>query len=1242
MHTPSFRPRRPIRMTLLAIAATAPLVASGLTAWHTPGQAEPERPAIPASPASTHRVTLVTGDVVTVTTLANGKQIADVDRPDEAVGGVRMQEIGGDLYVVPDEAVGLLGANRLDRRLFNVTDLIEMGYDDAGAGRVPTIATYSASVSRGTSLPAAPRASVRVRKLPAIDGAALSTPKGKAHDFWTAIAPNTNLAAPRPRLADGMQKLWLDGRVQADLAESVPQIGAPTAWEAGFDGTGVTVAVLDTGVDVNHPDLTNQIDATSSFVPGEEVTDVNGHGTHVASTIVGTGAASDGTYKGVAPGADLIVGKVLGGPEGYGQDSWIIAGMEWASQSGADVVNMSLGDSFASDGTDPMSLAVDQLSEQYGTLFVVAAGNAGPETISTPAAAASALTVGAVDKQDGLAWFSSTGPMAVTGGLKPDLVAPGVDITAARSQEMTDGESGLYRTISGTSMATPHVAGAAAILADQHPGWTGEQLKQQLVSTTKGLDEWYSPYEVGTGRVDVAAAISTPVRAHGSLFFGNYLWPHEPSDTAVTKELTFTNDGADEVTLDLALVTSSSAFTLGESTVTVPAGGKAVVPVTGDPQQVGPGRHVGYLIGTDAATGKPVTRTSVAMIKEDERYDFTIKLVDRLGEPASGWVGLAMAGDPWPYAVFVEGESTLRLPGGTYAVTSYLDVSGEGGDRSGLAVLVDPETILDESAEVVLDARDARLLETRAPQRTEDRQRKVDFSIVDKFGGEVRGAYAIPPWYDDVYLSPTEPMTQGSFVATTRWRKGEPMISLATQSGGLQIDPLMQPGSDLSEASYTARAVYAGNGTSDGYQGISAKGRVVVVERSDAISAEERASVAAAHGARALIVVNDGRGGLFEYVGESTIPVASVHRDQGAALVRLARTARSSVTVTVTPYPAYTYDLTRDYADVVPDRELSYSPTKAELARIDARYYGTRAGMASGYRYDLTLTPSLGSHEREWHPGTRVEWVTPDQVWVESHAQNLGGELPWEMVSGVNTFDAGATTRLDWFRPLIVPGTSDSFGVYNSRWGDFMTFNMQPWSSQSDEMKLGGYLPWGATPTHLQVFQGDTLLHDNVWSGDMQWKGVPAGDLPYRAVLDAERPADVFRLSTRTHTEWRFRSDTVAGDNFQPFSVMALDYDLETDLRGNLEPGTHQQISLRPRSADFGTLPGTVTEVVLELSYDDGATWRELRLRKGNDGWWSGSFKVPTKPGFLSVRASASMSSGYGIDQEVIRAYGLR
>ncbi|NEE44195.1 S8 family serine peptidase, partial [Streptomyces sp. SID8455] len=216
-----------------------------------------------------------------------------------------------------------------------------------------------------------------------------------------------------------------------------------------------------------------------SFIPGEEVEDRNGHGTHVASTIAGSGAASDGANKGVAPAAGLLVGKVLS-DEGSGADSGIIEAMEWAKAEGADVVSMSLGSPAPDDGGDPMSQAVDSLSADGGPLFVIAAGNAyGAGTIGSPGSAEKALTIAAVDKQDARASFSSMGPLVRSHGLKPDLSAPGVDINAAASQSVP-GIEGPYQSMSGTSMATPHVAGAAAILKQRHPDWSGQRIKDAL------------------------------------------------------------------------------------------------------------------------------------------------------------------------------------------------------------------------------------------------------------------------------------------------------------------------------------------------------------------------------------------------------------------------------------------------------------------------------------------------------------------------------------------------------------------------------------------------------------------------------------------------------------------------------------------------------------------------------------------------------------------------------------------
>ncbi|WP_040393054.1 S8 family peptidase [Catelliglobosispora koreensis] len=1225
MPSPSVPPR--LRRKLLSAVTVVSLAAAGLAASSTSTMAAPS-PVKPASAVkATHTVTLITGDRVTVTTLADGKQTVDVTRPANATGGVQFREAGGDLLVLPDEAMGLLAADKLDRRLFNVTDLIEMGYDDARSDGVPLIATFAPAKTRGLA-PSAPQGSKKVRDLASIGGAALKADKKQTRTFWSSVAPAGSLT-----LGAGVTKLWLDGKVKVNLKESVPMIGAPDAWAAGFNGAGVKVAVLDTGIDVAHPDLAGQIDEMVSFVPTESVADINGHGTHVASTIVGTGAASNGENKGVAPGADLIVGKVLGGTDGYGDDSWVLAGMEWAAKSGADVISMSLG-SGPTDGTDPMSMAVDALSAQYGSLFVIAAGNSGPETLSSPATAASALSVGATDKQDNLAYFSSTGPVFGSGAIKPDLSAPGVDINAAWSSQAPT--PSLYNSISGTSMATPHVSGAAAILMQQHPDWTGQRIKDALMSSAKGLAEWYTPYEVGTGRLDVTAAIRSTITATGSVFLGNFDWPHEPGDAPVSKPVTFTNSGTADVTLNLTL-NATGPLTLGASTVTVPAGGTASVNVTGDPTGPDHGRFTGYLVATDAATGQAVTRTSVALIKENERYNLTIKLKDRQGNPAKGQVVMDIAGDFWSYVLPVDGEGTFRLPPGLLTLSTAMDVTGERPDSLGMAVLVDPETVFNKNTEVVLDASKARLLDTRAPQSTEDRQRKIDFQIdYDGNLGRVRAAYQVPVKYDDLYLSPTESMTKGEFAASTRWRKGEKTLSVKA-FGLLPFDVTVQPGSTVTTGTDLLAAVYAGDGAASDYKGLDAKGKTVVVTRSDAVSPTDRTANAVAAGAKLLLVVNDGAGILNEWVGESPIPVATVHRDAGALLVFMAKTGKLKLTAAQVPYATYLYDLTRNYPGQVPNKALSYHPSRADLARINSHFYAVSDREGAGYRWDMTFSPSFGFRERESHPGIRTEYVTPIQVWHESHEQ---GE--WTDTVFHDSYGKGTVTRTNWFAPAIRPAFTRAFAVQNGRYRDFMTLNVQAFSSSgNDGMEHGGNMGWGSVPNTIKLYQGDTLIDENQWNSDLQWAEVPTGKLPFRAVVDSERPAE-WRLSTRTHTEWDFFSESNDADNFVPMTLLQLNYALATDLRGDVKSGQTHDISIWAGPQPGGSGTGNITSVTLDVSYDDGATWQKVTLLKGANGNWKGKLKLTGAPGgFLSVKASATTDSGYAIRQEIIRAYGL-
>lgn len=1240
MPSPSLDPRpgagRP-RWKPFAAIATLPLLAVGVTAPQTSALAQPSAPAhsVGTPGPAVSKVTLITGDVVTVTTLGDGTQTAEVQRPAAAVGGVRIQQVHGDLYVVPDEARTLLAADKLDRRLFDVTDLIEMGYDDAHSAGVPLIASYTAPAARTAApIPAAPKGSRLGHKFTAIGAASLNADKKQSRTFWRTIAPNATRPAATPMLGAGVAKIWLDGRVKVNLAESVPQIGAPEAWAAGYDGHGVKVAVLDSGVDATHPDLVNQIDDKVSFVPGQDTSDRNGHGTHVASTIVGTGAASDGKYKGVAPGADLIVGKVLG-DDGFGADSWIIAGMEWAARSGASVVSMSLGDPTLSDGTDPMSAAVDALSAQYGTLFVIASGNAGPETIGSPGAAASALTVGAVDKQDYLAYFSSTGPQLNNGSIKPDITAPGVDITAARSQQQDPAEGdGYYWTISGTSMATPHVSGSAAILKQRHPDWTGVQLKDALMSSAKGLADYYSPFEVGTGRVDVAAAVKNSVRATGSLSWGMYAWPHGPEDQPVTKNVTFSNSGAADVTLNLALQ-GSGPFSLADNKITIPAGGKAEVAVTGDPTTPDVGKFGAWIVGTDAATGTPTTRTSLGMVKEDERYDLTIKLRDRSGDPAQGVVVVNKSGDFWPSSVQVDGAATFRVPPGIYTLDTALDVPGSRADRLAVAFMVAPEVDMHQARTVVLDASKARLLDIAAPRKAEQHQKIVDYRVEYGDGTEYRSANMLPIKYDEAYYAPTAKMSNGTFTLDTHYREAEPMLSLSTVGGLIGFDTTVQPGSALTAGTSHLKAVYAHSGSAADFAKVNAQGKIAVVTRTDAVAPDQRVANAIADGAAMLIVVNDGPGVLNEYVGESAIPVATVHRDAGQLLVTLAKTGVLVFDAKRVPYASYLFDLSTVWTGQVPDQPLVYRPSLQQLAEVDNRFYAQQGVEGGGFRYDMTFTPSIGFGEREYYPGTRTEYVTPGTRWHENHTQDF-----WEDRAGENSYEAGRPTTVDWFAPAVHPSFGDGYGVRNGRARDYMTINVQSWTPSGPVIDHGGAMGWGEQPEHVWLYQGGTLIDENPMASDLQWVQVPAGRQKYRLVHEASQ--DKYRLSTRTHTEWEFFSDTVDSDYFQPMALLELDYRLATDLHGDAKAGRPLPISVlaTPQDGGGGEAVGPVTKVTLDVSYDDGRTWQKVTLAKTN-GAWTGSLKPPHRAGFISLRASAVSGAGYTIKQAVIRAYGL-
>lgn len=857
-------------------------------------------------------VTLITGDKVNVGVDEDGKPVVrDIEsaaRPDGPPVVFHTITRQGKVYVVPDDALALVGKGLLDWGLFDLTQLATL-VTAGKVGKVPVLVTYTGTA--GTDKTRKVAGASGGRALPSINGRSMNIADGGR--WWQGVRGKTDSNAAAARSAGslaGVKKVWLNGLSRVDLERSVPQIGAPVAWERGYNGTGVTVAVLDTGIDPTHPDVSGSIVGQVDFTGSPTgIKDGHGHGTHVASTVLGSGAASKGLRKGVAPGAKLLVGKVCD-DNGQCPDDGIIAAMDWAAHSGAKVVNMSLGGE-PTDGTDPMSQALNELSRATGTLFVVAAGNSGliAKKVVSPGSADDALTVAAVDKNGDMASFSNRGPRIGDGAAKPDIAAPGVDIVAARAAGTAMGTvvDKYYTSSDGTSMATPHVAGAAAIVAQQHPELTGQQIKALLMDTASDLG--HDMYAQGTGLVDLATATNPRIVPKGNLNFGRLAYPH----AAVTKKITYTNRGDEATTLHLTMPVSfadgkpaaAGLFTLSTDKVVVPANGSAEVSVTLDGRVLGTdGAFGGYngLLSARDDSGAIRLSSGVHTFVEAQKFPLTLNVVPPAGasEVRYGTATFMPVDDKVHLhagQVFKNGTDTMteQLFRGAYAVqmpVSWRDATGEWQQAQPMA----PEVSLTKATTVTLDLRKARPLSVQYPESTETYNATDIVNRVSATGAWATGTAlsadykaAEPNWW----VLPTGKVSVGTFTHDFYSSRTTPVVTMRATGGGApsSLSPrYVTPDAVVTETQGWLRAngdpstreaairvprlpikghlpvVHAGTGSAAELANVDARGKLVLLTPTDICQTscdypklrDERVAAAAAAGAVGVLVAAPG------------------------------------------------------------------------------------------------------------------------------------------------------------------------------------------------------------------------------------------------------------------------------------------------------------------------------------------------------------------------------------------------
>ncbi|MGH9243966.1 MAG: S8 family serine peptidase, partial [Acidimicrobiales bacterium] len=1213
-----------------------------------------------------HAVTLVTGDRVQLDVSADGHQAATVDPAsrEQSAAAFYVDERNGHLSVIPADASPHLTAGTLDPDLFDVTDLVRQGLADATSGGLPLIVGYHIGTDpRHAAAQADALPGTRHRAdLESIGAVAVEVHKTAAAGFWQAVADSApaDSAAPAAsaELGGGIQRIWLDEVVHAADEVSAPQIGAPTAWDLGWDGTGVTVAVLDTGIDAAHPDLEERVTEQVNFTTSDTMGDRYGHGTHVASIAAGTGAASGGLRRGIAHDARIFNVKVLG-DDGTGLVSWMIDGAEWAAQAGADVANLSLS-SEPTDGTDPAAQALNALTDEYGILFVTSAGNDGPGdmTVASPGTADRALAVGAVDSFDALAGFSSRGPRLGDFAIKPEIVAPGSLIIAARAAGTDNGFplDEFYTRLSGTSMAAPHVAGAAAVLKEQHPEWGPAQLKAALASNAEPLAD-VSVYAQGAGRVDIGRAVTQTVHADaGVVDFGYFPWPHDDAEP-VSRTVTYTNSGDASVTIDLEADVRDKAgepaapgmFSLSASELTIPPGDSRTLSMTVDPAGGGEGLYGGHLTAT--ADGGTTLVTALGWNTEPRMVTLTVHGIGRDDRPARGIsrVDVVDLDDSRRYTLslaYEEGTATFRLPVGRYSVLSYV-VTYDQPQRYPVdaALLGDPEIDLDRDRTMTLDADRATEVVVDTGQKVESTSVKLGYYRQPLGGSPTLGGIAFGPF--DVHLS-LQPMPQvetGTFEATTTWSLIHPILE-ARVPGRRQValEPHHVQLSRRMDGRQELALVAVGDGRTEDYAEVDAAGKIALA-RWDWVGDSLTQMVAAAHqeGVAVLLVYADVAGArLFGTVVGGPVATYTLTQNEGRALLGLLAEGDVQLALHGTAGSPYLYDLMLPENGRVP-ANLRYQIRPDDVVRLDNRFHAdVGAPGRNWFEVRHSWRPYQGGTAAFSRPLTtphvRREYVSVgDTVWQQQIFQQGGSERFAEPQRV--SYDRWAVIDQPWFGQVMRPSAEDTeYGAAAVRQGDQMVTRF-PLVVDS-----GGHWSWSDNVSDIatmRLYEGDQLLgQSSSWSSRLPMRSEPAH---YRLEISVERPPVWWLSPTQTLTEYEFHSAPPdAAEAVLP--LLRVDYDLGLDIT-NRAPARRSFTFEVGVDHPSGAAAAPIEGLDMEVSYDDGATWQATpAITPLGDGLYEITVRHPPsgdEDRFASLRVRAWDAAGNRFSQEVIRAYGI-
>jgi hypothetical protein len=809
-------------------------------------------------------------------------------------------------------------------------------------------------------------------------------------------------------------------------------------------------------------------------------------------------------------------------------------------------------------------------------------------------------------------------------------------------------------------MATPHVAGAAALLAQQHPDWTAQRIKDALISTAHTV-AGTKVTEQGGGRIDLAAAMG-PVTATGSVTLAPFHLGGSPEQRQ-TATVRYTNNGDTPVTLSLAVslatetgrALADGAVALGSDTVRLEPGATAEVPLRTDATHAVRGKYYGYLTAT-TADGTVRAHTTVSLVVHAPQHRLTVVYRDRHGRVVPGWLGTVFGADG--YVDYTDREAGVALvEEGTYHVYGTFTESAADGAAE-VGEVVAPEVKVTKDTTVTLNAAETAEVRIRTP-RPADRIGVLTPTLYREIDGKTLLQSFVVYGGDRFYVNATAPVTDGAFEFTVHAQMAAPQLR-AKVSG---IHPALRPYYEAFSPAFAdrgARLTAADAGTAQAPDFRRARGRLAVLrdDGSAGYDTRELSEAAKAAGARALLLVlPEGIAAYTEWQpgGErKALPFVRMSSADGAAVLERLAKGTTTVGFTGTVRSPYLYDLMEVSKGAVPKNPV-YTVRERDTAVVRATYSRTGSSeWASEQRF--AWRPYQSTAINQWSRivpvgQERVEYVSAGggTQWqhavqyrvVESGDQGLRGG----MHDDPHTYRPGQHTTERWYgavvRPSIPTGdhapavrTGDTLAVYVPEFDDSGAGH---WSFA----ETGGFEHVGDTATAEVYRDGKRIARsDNGAWGTFE---VPAGDADYRLDLTTARVSDDWRFAPSTHTSWTFRSGTTTGPVKLP--LLQVDYDVPVDARNAVDPARTHTLGLNVRMQDGMAAPRGVT-LKVETSFDDGRSWTTARTaRHGADGRFTATVARPSHPhrdAYVTLRVTATDADGDSVRQTVDRAYLMR